>query len=131
MLRVKNGFTYQQVSNELKEIYPGERGFLHLPLNVWLNVWDCRLVDDLVGSTKSQKFIPTNVYQINRDNHHSNKQKFPCFDYVITHQHEYRLIDGCFHENLAIHLNNSFLNFFKHFHLDLNVIYCSGFCNNS
>ena len=35
MLRVKNGFTYQQVSNELKEICPGERGLLHLPLNVF------------------------------------------------------------------------------------------------
>ena len=46
--------------------------------------------------------MTTKVYHINRDNHHSNKQKFHCSDGVITYQHDYRLIDGWFYENLEI-----------------------------
>ena len=53
--------------------------------------------------------MSTNVYQINRGNRHSNKQKF-CFDDVIAHVHDSRPIDGWFHKNLEIHVSSSLSN---------------------
>ena len=41
----------------------------------------------IIGSQMSMyECISTNVYQISRGNHHSNKQKYPCLDDVITQE---------------------------------------------
>ena len=40
----------------------------------------------MVTSAKTLALMPTTVYQINRCNQHSNKQKLPCFDNVIKQQ---------------------------------------------
>ena len=58
--------------------------------------------------------MSANFYQIHRDNHHSNKQKLPCLHDVITHQHDYRLINVWFHENLEFHTTSSISNKQKH-----------------
>ena len=44
---------------------------------------DNMLIDVMVGSAKPWKFKSKKVYQRNRCNQHSNKQKFPCFGDVI------------------------------------------------
>ena len=45
-----------------------------------------RLIDDIVGSSKTYKCMSTKFYQINRGSQHSDKQKFPCFDEIITQE---------------------------------------------
>ena len=47
---------------------------------------DYRLIDVMGGSAKAYKYKSTKVYQRNRCNQHSNKQKCPCFDDVITEE---------------------------------------------
>ena len=47
---------------------------------------DYRLIDVMGGSAKPEKCKSTKVYQRNRLNQHSNKQKCPCFDDVITEE---------------------------------------------
>ena len=45
---------------------------------------DYRLIDDIVGSVKTFKFISAKVCQVNRGNHQLNKQKNSYFDDVFT-----------------------------------------------
>ena len=47
---------------------------------------DYRLIDVMLGSAKPYKYKSTKVYQIDRCNQHSNKQKFPCFDDAIMQE---------------------------------------------
>ena len=44
------------------------------------------LIDRMVTSAKILKFLLTTIYQINRGNQNSNKQKFHCFENVITQE---------------------------------------------
>ena len=50
------------------------------------NACDYRLIDVMGGSAKGYKYKATKVYQRNRCNQHSNKQKCRCFDDVITEE---------------------------------------------
>lgn len=82
-----------------------------------------KLITDMVGSAKTWKFLSTKFYQINRGNHHLNKQKLCCFDDAITHQNGCRLIDGWFHKNLVIHVSSGLLNKQKYSALKLTKIF--------
>ena len=44
-------------------------------------------------------FVPSIKHFCNKN---SKSSRIPYFDDVIAHQHDYRLIDGWFHENLEI-----------------------------
>ena len=98
------------IRNKYQRDYGITDGSFHknFEIHVSNSLSDYKLIDDLVGSAKTSKFISTKVCQINRGNGHSNKQKL---SYLMTfsrkkHQHNYRPTDGCFHKNLEIHVSS-------------------------
>ena len=58
-------------------------------LNFTFRFFEMRILISIRVSIKIEtnfEFVSAKVYQINRGNHHSNKQKFPCFDDVIMQE---------------------------------------------
>ena len=70
----------------------------------------------MVASIKNLKFMSAAVYQINGRIQHLNKQKFLSLMMSSRkrYQYDYKLIDGCFHKKLEIHVSSNSLNKQKH-----------------